>query len=305
MSPLDAASFPSRPIVTIVPWPKRGIVDVITRAVTTDVSRKWGVPIDVVNKVGADGAVGTDAVATSAPDGYTWLIGTLTTLTAPYVVKDIYADPLRHFSGVAMLAASPLVAVVPTALPVDSLKEFVSWGKTQGKLHYLNPGKGSASYLNAELFAKREHLDLHAVDYNGQPIGIPDLVLGHLQFGLIAPQLAKVLVDERRLRPLAVAFPKRVPQFPAVPTFAEAGFPEIDVVASYYVLVPKGTPGGVTRRISRAVNGALADAAVRERIEATGSAVLGSKTPHEVDAYLASQNDRWAQFFKARQIVPE
>ena len=305
MSPAVAERFPTRSIAAIVPWPERGVVDVITRAVTTNVSRKWGVPIDVVNKIGKDGAIGTDAVATSAPDGYTWLIGTLTTLTAPYVVKGIYSSPLQHFSGAAMLAASSLVAVVPSALPVNSLKEFVAWAKGRGKLQYLNPGTGSASYLNTELLGQKERLDLEAVNYNGQPIGIPDLVLGHLQFGLIAPGLAKVLIGEGRLRPLAVAFPRRVPQFAGIPTVAEAGFPEMDVVASYYILVPKRTPVAVARQISAAVNEATSDPGVRAKIEATGGAVLATKTPDEVDAYLVSQDNRWTQFFKAHQIAPE
>lgn len=303
--PASAERFPERPIRVVVPWPAGGIVDVITRTVTTSAAVDFGTAVEVDNDVGADGAIGTESVADSAPDGYTWLIGTLTTLTAPYVIKGISIDALERFSGVAMLASSSLVAVVPAKLPVSSLKEFVAWGKAQGTLRYLNPGKGSASYLNTEILKEREHLNLEAVDYNGQPIGIPDLVLGHLQFGLIAPALAHVLVEEARLKPLAVAFPRRVRQFPNVPTFSEAGFPEIDVVASFYVLVPKRTPAQVIGRISSAIEAALADSGVRSKIEASGAAVLAAMTPHEVEASLVADNQRWNRFFKGRHIVPE
>ena len=301
-----ADKFPSRPIRAVVPWPAGGVVDVITRAVTAKASADWGSSIIVETKTGADGAIGTQYVARSAADGYTWLIGTLTTVTAPYVVKNIYSNPIDDFSGVAMLAASSLLAVVPATLPVKSVKEFVALARSRpGKLNYLNPGIGSASYLNCEILNAKEHINVVSVLYKGQPPGIPDLVSGRLQFALLAPQVAAPLVTAGKLKPLAAAFPKRIGQFPHVPTFAEAGFPEANVVASYYILVPKHTPRDVVMQISNEIDKAIADRSVRSRIEATGASVTAAMTPDQVDAFLKADTARWAQFFKEHKFSAE
>ena len=304
LAPLQATAekFPSRTVKVVVPWPAGGFVDAVTRAVTTRLSSDWGTPIIVENKPGAEGSIGSTFVAQSAPDGYTWLIGTLTTTTAPSLTH-VSWNPVSDFSGVAMLAASALIAVVPASLPASSLKDFVALAKREpGKLNYLNSAIGSATHLNTELLKRKEHIDLVSVLYAGQPPGVPDLVSGRLQFALLQIQVAAPLIKAGKVKPLAVSFPKRISDFPSVPTFAEAGFPEANVIASDYIVVPKHTPRNVVATIAAAVQKTLLDPDVRRRIETAGAVVSAPTTPEQVDAFLKADTARWGQFFKENKV---
>lgn len=297
-----AQAFPSRPVRVVVAWPAGGFVDAVTRALTDKLAESWSQPVLVENRTGAYGLVGTEQAMRSPADGYAWLIGTLgTPMSASlYRRKWSAADEL---SGVAMIASSPLIAVVPASLPVNNVREFVTLARSQpGKLNYLNPSLGSASHLNTELLKLKEKLDIISVAYNGQPPGVVDLLAGQTHFGLLAPQVAAGHVKTGRLKALAVAFPTRIKEFPDVPTFAEAGHPELNVVASYSVLVPKGTPRETVSRISADIQKALADPEVRRRIEAAGAAVAGPSSPEQVDAFLKAETARWNAFFRDNKV---
>ena len=300
--PALAQSFPQRPVKVVVAWPAGGFVDVATRAMTMKLAAMWSQPVLVDNKPGAYGLIGTEQVIRSAPDGYTWLIGTLgTPMSASlYKRKWVTADELV---GVAMIANSAVIAVVPAALPVTTLKEFVALARTQpGKLNYLNPSIGSASHLNTELIKLREQLNITAVMYNGQPPGVIDLIGGQLHFGLLAPQVAAPFIKAGKLRPLAVVFPNRLREYPDVPTMAESGFPYANVVAAYTVLVPKQTPKDVIERLSADIQKALADPDVRSRIENAGATVAGPMSPDQVDAFMRAETLRWDSFFRETKI---
>lgn len=300
--PATAETFPSRPVKVIVAWPAGGFVDVVTRALTQKIAADWGNPIIVEPKPGAYGLIGTELVARSEPDGYTWLIGTLSTPMSGSLYKKPW-HALDKFAGVAMLADSPLIAVVPATLPANSLADVVALAKVQpGKLNYLNPSIGSASHLNTELLKQTARVDLLSVPYNGQPPGVSDLLTGRLQFALLAPQIAVPNIKAGKLKALAVAFPVRLREFPDVPTFAEAGFPDANVVASYSILVPKQTPRDIVARIAVGIQKALADPEVRTRIEAAGARVAGASTPEQVDAFLKAETARWAEYFSQHKV---
>jgi tripartite-type tricarboxylate transporter receptor subunit TctC len=293
-----ADKFPSKIVKVVVAWPAGGFVDVITRALTEKLSADWANPIIVEARPGAYGLIGTELVAKSAADGHTWLIGTLGTPMS----SSLYGKPwhaVDEFAGVAMLAIAPVIAVVPAALPLNSLKELVALARTQpGKLNYLNPSIGSASHLNTELVKLKERIDIVSVSYNGQPPGVPDLLSGRLQFALLAPVLAAPHIRSGKLKAVAVGFPDRLPEFPDVPTFAQAGYPEADVVASYSILVPKQTPRDIVVRISAGVQKAITDPGVRKRIEGAGAFVAAPSTPEQVDAFLKAETTRWTAFFR-------
>ncbi|HLX28284.1 MAG TPA: tripartite tricarboxylate transporter substrate binding protein [Casimicrobiaceae bacterium] len=300
-----ADSFPSKPIKVVDAWPAGGVVDVITRAVTQKLSEDWATPLVVENKPGAYGLIGTEFVAKSAPDGYTWLIGTLGTPMS----SSLYNKPwkaVERFAGVAILARSALLAVVPADLPANSLREFVALAKSEpGQLNYLNPSIGSASHLNVELIKAKEHIDVVSVPYNGQPPGVADLLTGRLQFALLAPQVAAPQIRAGKLKALAVAFPTRIAAFPDLPTFAEAGYPYADVVATYSILVPKQTPSDVVAKISAGVEKALKDPTVQKRIDAAAAEVASSVGPKQVDTFLKAETVRWEQFFREHSMNPK
>ena len=300
--PALAQTFPQRPVKVVVAWPAGGFIDVATRALTDKLATMWSQPVIVENKPGAYGLIGTEQVIQSTPDGYTWLIGTMgTPMSASlYKRKWVAADEL---AGVAMIGSSAVIAVVPSSLPVATLKEFVALARSQpGKLNYLNPGVGSASHLNTELIKLKEHVNVTSVTYNGQPPGVVDLIAGQLHFALLAPQVGGPHIKAGKLRPLAVAFPTRLRDFPDVPTIAEAGYPEANVVATYPVLVPKQTPRDVIAKFSADIQKALADPDVRRRIETAGAVVAGPTTPEQVDAFMRAETQRWDRFFRETKI---
>ena len=297
-----AQIIPQRPVKVVVAWPAGGFVDATARAMTDKLAAIWSQPVLVENKPGAYGLIGTEQVIQSPPDGQTWLIGTLgTPMSASlYKRKWIASDEL---AGVAMIGSSALIAVVPSALPVATMKEFVALARSQpAKMNYLNPSIGSASHLNSELIKLREQLQITGVLYNGQPPGVIDLVSGRLHIGLLAPQVAGPHIKAGKLRPLAVVFPTRLREFPDVPTMAEAGYPDANVVATYTVLVPKQTPKHVIARLSADIQKALAEPDVRTRIETAGATVASAMTPDQVDGFMRAETQRWDRFFRDTQI---
>ena len=300
--PALAQFVPARPVKVVVAWPAGGFIDVATRAMTDRLAAMWAQTVLVENKPGAYGLIGTEQVIHSAPDGYTWLIATMgTPMSASlYKRKWIAADEL---AGVAMIGSSSLIAVVPASLPVNTMKEFVALARSQpGKLNYLNPSNGSATHLNTELLKLQEKVNLTSVAYNGQPPGIVDLITGQLHFGMLAPLVVAPHVKAGKLRPLAVASPSRLKDYPDVPTMAEAGYPDVTVVAAYSVLVPKRTPREVISRLNADIQQALADPETRRRIESAGAIVAGPSTPEQVDAFMRSETQRWDRFFREVRI---
>ena len=299
----SAQSVAAGPVRIIVAWPAGGFVDVVVRALADKLAADAGAPVIVENKAGAYGLIGTEHVIQSPPDGRTWLIGTLgTPMSASlYKRKWVAADEL---AGVAMVAHSPLIAVVPASLPAANLKEFIALARSQpGKFNYLNPSMGSASHLNTELIKQRAGVSITSVLYNGQPPGVVDLLAGQTHFGLLAPQIAVPHIRSGKLRGIAVAFPDRLRDFPELPTLVEEGYAEALAVAAYSVLVPKKTPKEVIARWNTDILRALADPETRRRIEAAGAVVADPSTPAQVDTFIRAETVRWERFFRETRIT--
>jgi tripartite-type tricarboxylate transporter receptor subunit TctC len=298
-----AQGYPSKPVRLIVPYPAGGIVEIIARAVVEKVAANWNNPIIVEAKPGANGSIGTDTVAKSAPDGYTWLLATLSHTSNPSLHKDIPWHPTGDFAGAAVLATVPALAVVPASLPATSLLEFVALAKSHpGKFNYLMPGTGSSMHLNSELLKLSAGIDVVAVPYKGLPPAVPDLLSGALSFGLLSEPIAAPHIKAGKLRALAIASPTRSAQFPDVPTFAEAGFPEAQVVSWFAILVPAKTPRAIVASVNQELDGALRDPEVVRRLEGAGANVAAPAKPEEVDAMLKKEVARWAKFVKDARI---
>jgi tripartite-type tricarboxylate transporter receptor subunit TctC len=298
-----AASYPSKVIRMVVPFPPAGPTDVFARPFMEKMASIWPNPIVAEWRPGGDTIIGTDAVAKAPADGYTILLTTFTHTTTPALHGNLPYDALKDFAGAAMVASFPTVAVVPASLPARNLAEFVALAKTQpGKLNYYIPGVGTSAHLNAEVLKKSAGIDIVAVPYKGMAPALPDLLSGRVSFGFLSPSLAAPQVRKGALRALAVAAPKRNGLLPEVPTMAEAGYPDAQVIAWFAILVPAKTPRDIVNKINRDFARALADPAVIERIEAGGVTVESPMAPEEIDALMKREVGTWAKFMKESNI---
>ena len=300
-----AQPFPSKPVRVIVPYPSGGIVDLLARAVTEKIAAGWGQPILVEGRPGADSNLGTEAVAKSAADGYTWLMTGPAILSNPTIYANLPWNPLRDFQGVGAAVWNLNVAIVPAALPVATLQEFVAYAKARpGQLNFGNPGTGSSNHLSTELLFQVAGIQLTNIGYKGQPPALPDLINGQLQFKVVALGLAAPHVKSGRLKALAAFSPQRLKQLPDVPTVSEAGYPEAGLVPWYGIYVPAGTPKDVVARINGEINKALASPEVQERIEKIGGLPGPIRTPDEIQAMMRSDYERWGKVVRAAGIKP-
>lgn len=295
----QAAWSPSKPVRIIVPFPAGGIVDLMARSVTEPLAAALGQNVVVEAKTGANGSIGTDAVAKSDPDGHTILLATLTTATLPGFGGNLPWNPTKDFAGVAMLGQVPNIAVVPADLAPKTLKELVDYAKANpGKLNFINGGNGTSPTLGVLRLQKNAGTQMVGVGYSGFPPAMQDLISGRVQFGFVPFGVAAPHVKSGKLRALAIAAPSRSKQFPDVPTVAEAGFPESPVISWYAWMVPAATPRPVIERLNREFTKVLADPAVLARIETVGGSTLPAGTPAEVNALLAREVEFWARFIK-------
>lgn len=296
-------TYPSRPVSLVVPFPAGGSPDVLARIIAEKVSADWGVPVLVENKPGAGSSIGTAHVARAEPDGYTLLVATLSTATAPALLANVSWSPTADFAGVVELLTAPVVALVPTSTPAKTLKEFVAYAKQRpGALNYLMPGVGTSMNLNTVMLERTAGIDLVPIAYKGVPSGMADLLSGRLAFTMAPMSVAAGQVASGKLRALAVASPKRVSDLPDVPTLAEAGLPDAQVVSWYAILAPKKTPRDVIKRINASFVAALADPGVRARLEKAGTVVSDPTTPEQVDALVEKDATQWARIFSEMKI---
>jgi tripartite-type tricarboxylate transporter receptor subunit TctC len=296
---VQAQSFPSKPLRIVVPFPAGGIVDLMARTLNEKLAAGLGQPVLVEARPGANASLGTEAVAKSDPDGHTLVLATLSHVTTPALTKTSW-HPVRDFAGVAVMGHVANVAVVHPDLPAKTLREFVDYAKARpGKVNYINGGAGASQTMSTELLRRNVGIDLVAIGYKGFPPAIPDILAGQVQFafmpfGVAAPHLAS-----GKLRALAIAAPSRSKQFPDVPTMAEAGYAESQVVSWYAYLVPAATPKPVVARLNAEFVKALADPEVIARIEKIGGEPLPAGRPEDVDAMIAKESERWTKLVQA------
>ena len=296
---VQAQSFPAKPLRIVVPFPAGGIVDLMARSLNEKLAAGLGQPVLVEARPGANASLGTEAVAKSDPDGHTLVLATLSHVTTPALTKTSW-HPVRDFAGVAVMGHVANVAVVHPDLPAKTLREFVDYAKARpGKVNYINGGAGASQTMSTELLRRNVGIDLVAIGYKGFPPAIPDILAGQVQFafmpfGVAAPHLAS-----GKLRALAIAAPSRSKQFPDVPTMAEAGYAESQVVSWYAYLVPAATPKPVVARLNAEFVKALADPEVIARIEKIGGEPLPAGRPEDVDAMIARESERWTKLVQA------
>jgi tripartite-type tricarboxylate transporter receptor subunit TctC len=273
-----AQAFPSKPVRLVVPFAPGGTTDLLARIIAEKMGPALGQAVVVENKAGAGGAIGAGEVARSAPDGYTLLMSSVSTMAAnPAINPTTPYDPNKDFVHIINVAATPNVIAVHPSFPARDYKTFLSvLSSNPGKYSVATAGSGSVGHLLAELYKSSAKVYVIHIPYRGSGPALNDVVAG--QVPMIVDNLPSALpfIKDKRLIPFVVAAPARVAALPDVPTFAEVGLASVNRMSFLGVSAPKGTPRAVVDRLNAAIKTALADPAVKERIEATGAIVVGN-----------------------------
>lgn len=294
-APAGAQAYPTRPIRLIVPFPPSGSTDIVARTVAERLGTNLGVNIVVENRAGATGAIGLEALARSAPDGYTIGLGTIGSVAInPLVSRNLTWDPQRDFAPVGMLGSTPFALIVTNALAARSFQEFVALARSKpGALDYATGGIGGSQHLAAALLEDMAGISIHHVPYKGSGPAITDLIGGQVA-AMIEPAVsAAPHVKAGRVRMLAQTGAARSPAFPDVPTVAET-VPGYDVSAWFALFAPAGVPSDVLAKLSSELQRALRSPELVERFAQAGVDVAAS-TPDQLRAHLRTELDKWAR----------
>ena len=286
-----AAWSPTRPIRLLAGFPPGGGVDTTARLLAGPFSTVLGQPVVVENRPGAGGSLAAHEVARSAPDGHTLFVDASPQTVNHVLLKNLAFDYATAFTPISQVIVLPQIMIVPTSLPVRTLAEFIEYAKARpGQLAYGSSGNATASHLATELFLRRAGLQVVHVPYRGGTPALADLLGGNIAFlfGTVSSSLQ--LAREGRVRPLAVTTAQRIPPLPDVPTIAEQGFPGYELNEWNGLFAPAGLPAPIVKRMHEAVLAALADPAVRQRIEALGAIPVGSD-PETFARFMTEQRD--------------
>jgi tripartite-type tricarboxylate transporter receptor subunit TctC len=299
-----AQSYPSKPIRIVAAASAGGGIDLIARALGQQLSESVGEAVLVENRVGASGAIASIAVAKSAPDGYTLMLGSpMSHSINPALTPNLPYDPIRDFTPISLVAIVPQILAVHPSLPVNSVQEFVRFAKSKPGLTFGSAGNGSLHQLAAVNFASMAGIDVTHVPYKGAAPAVTDLVGGQLNFMMVELAPATPHVKAGRLKALAIATPQRIPGVD-LPTFTEAGYPGFESAAWYGVFGPAGLRPEVVSRLNAEILKGLQTQVLRDRLGSLGATVVGS-TPAEFGEYVRNDLTKWTRVVKAAGIKPD
>ncbi|MGZ5060887.1 MAG: tripartite tricarboxylate transporter substrate binding protein [Usitatibacter sp.] len=297
--------YPSRTITLVVPYTPGTGADVIARLLQPRLAERLKVAVVVENKVGASGAIGTEVVAKSPPDGYTLLFTATSHGTLPALKRNLPYDTRKSFTPVALAATNAFAFVVGPEVPAARMEDFVALAKRRpGALYYSSPGNGSPQHLTMELVKQETGIDLVHVPYKGSSGAASDLIGGHVQASVIALQTAAPFVSSGRLKMLAVLSSERSPAFPDVPTMKELGQPGLVVDTWYGIFAPAATPPENVARLNAEIDSLLQLPEIREALAKQGLTAVADK-PERLGELVAQELDRWQRVVAAARITGE
>ena len=298
-----AQAWPSRPITMIAPYPAGGGVDTVARLIADQLGPRLGQTITIDNKPGAGATIGATALARSAPDGYTVMLGSIVDYAiAPHIIKNLPFDMQRDLIPVAEVGFGTVALIVNADLPAKNLKELIAMAKAKpGELSFASSGVGGLQHLNAEMFKQMAGVDILHVPYKGTAQFMPDLLSGRIPMSIdsIPAHLPNVRAGKTRV--LAVASANRSATLPDIPTMAEAGLPGYESSTNYTVFVPAKTPAEVVQRLNSEVNAILKNEAVVAKLLSLGISVR-SGSVDTARARAVTESDRWSKVIKQAGI---
>lgn len=294
---LLAQPYPSKPLKIVVPYPAGGYYDVIARIVGPKLSESLGQPVIVENRVGANAIVGTEYTAKSPPDGYTIMVGGI----GPHSInvslyRRLSYDPVRNFAPIIHVAVQPLILVVHPGSDLISVKELLAAARSQpGKLSYASNGSGSTPHLAGEMLSAMEGIKLNHVPYKGSAPAVMAALAGHtdLLFGTASDVLQQIKAG--KLRALAVTGAGRIPALPEVPTMAESGVQNYEVVAWFAFFAPAGVPREIILRLNAEIGKAIESPDARDKLSAEGTVQLIGGAPELLGNLVKSEIAKWSK----------
>ena len=296
--------FPSRPVHIFVPYAAGGGVDILARTLGEAVSRQWGQSVVVENRPGAGGVVASQALVTSAPDGYTLMVVASGHATNPFLYPKMPYDTFKDFTAISILASSPNILLVRADSPFKTLANVIAQAKAKpGSLSYGQSGNGTSTHLAGELLKKLAGFDMSAIPYKGGAPAINDLLGGQIPMSFNNAPEALGQLAAGSLRALAVTTTKRSPFLPDVPAMSEtvSGY---DTEVWWGLLGPAGMPADLVEKISRDFVAALKTDPVKERLAKFGASPIGS-SPQELDAKIHADYEKWGAIIKSSGITAE
>lgn len=300
----QAQSYPERSIKLVIPFPPAGVTDIVARTMAAKLTDELGQTVVAENRAGASGAIGAEVVARSPADGYTWVMGNISTMAInQWTMAKLNYDPLKSFDPVGMVAVQPLLIAVHPAVPAATLAELVAYAKANpGKLNYGTAG--TSIHLAVEFFSGLAGIKMNHIPYKGSAPAVTDLMGGQIQvlfdpFSSVYPQVAS-----GKVRGLAITTPVRSKVAPNIPTVNESGYSGVDISSWQGILVPAGTPKEIVKKINAAMNKVLASNEVIEKF-AQFSAVPTPWTPEQFGDYIQKEQVRWGKVARDAGIKPE
>ena len=299
-----AQAFPTKPIRLVVPFPAGGATDIFARAVSQRLGEKLGTTIVVDNKPGAGGTIGSDIAAKAQPDGYTLLLATSSTHSIGPSFGKVPYDAVADFTPISHVGNAPSIMLVPNSSPARTVKEWVDHArKNPGKLNYASSGNGTVVHLGTEYFKAQSGLFLVHIPYRGTALAIPDLVSGKVDVLFDSLPSGLPHVKEGRLRALGITSLKRSPLLPDLPAISET-VPGYESVTWFGLYGPKGMQPELVSRINAALNQALQEADVKERLARLGIEPVGG-TPQQFAAMTTADRAKWKKIIIDRKIAAE
>jgi tripartite-type tricarboxylate transporter receptor subunit TctC len=298
------AAYPVRPIQLVVTVPPGGAADFVGRLIGARLGEALGQSVVVSNRGGAGGTTAAGIVAKSDPDGYTLLLNTIGTHgIGPHIYASLPYDPVKDFAPVILVARLPLIMSIHAELPARTVAELIALAKTR-PLSFASSGSGGAPHLSGELFKSLTGADLLHVPYRGSGPAVVDLVAGRVAIMFDATPALLPFITAGQLRPLAAASAERHRLLPEVPTFAELGYPALDISLWYGIAAPAGTPRAVVARLNEELAKVLALPEIRRSLADQG-ADAGGGSPEDFGAFMRSESDRWSAVVRRAGIKPE
>jgi tripartite-type tricarboxylate transporter receptor subunit TctC len=299
------AAYPDRIVRIVVPFAPGGGTDVVARTLAQEMAKDLGATIIIENKPGAGTIIGTQAVATGEPDGYTLLMGTFANAVNPSLNSKLPYDPHKAFAPVALIARSFNIVVVNPKSPIQSIADLIAAAKADpDKLSYGTYGTGTSAHLAGELFKNMAKVNLTMVPYKGAAPAITDLVGGQIQVMFTTVASAASLIAGGQLRALAVTSAERSPAFPQLPTVAEAGVPGYNAESWYGLFAPAKTPADVIDRLNKSAARAVQSESFK-KLSVNEGLVMVARPPEELDRYFRGEEERWRKVIQDAGIKVE